>query len=360
VTISTVNQAAARLVAWFKKNAEPWFFRETKDPYQVWVLEVMAQQTQLPRAVSYLERWLHVFPDLKSLASAPEEKVLKLWEGLGYYSRARNLQKAARLICDQFNGIFPDTAKNIQTLPGVGPYTAAAVASIVYGEASPAIDANVRRVMSRLHLIQGPSLSKTFEAVIIKEMDLLFQGQNPGIINEALMELGEKICKNKTPLCRDCPLNEDCLAFNQQKTDCFPEPNKKQVSIKQKYAVFIIKNRDEKFYIYRNTKSSLWKNLWQLPRLLMEDGQRMDDGDSIRRMLKTLSAETGLESEVKKIFPPVSHAYTKYRLSFFPVLCSIETESDVKKDTCWIDMDTLSDFAFPSGMLKVINKVFGK
>lgn len=206
---------ADRLLHWFTINRRPMPWRDDPSPYKVWVSEVMLQQTQVATVIPYFERFIRRFPDVQTLAEADPQDVLKHWEGLGYYSRARHLQAAARLIAGDLNGCFPASATAWQTLPGIGDYTAAAIASITLGEPVPAIDGNVLRVMSRRLGIRKtvtlPAVRETIRATLVRPL----QTADPSSFNQALMELGALVCRPKKPPCEDCPLNADCIAFRK-------------------------------------------------------------------------------------------------------------------------------------------------
>ncbi|NLX82865.1 MAG: A/G-specific adenine glycosylase [Clostridiales bacterium] len=203
----------SRLLAWYDAHQRVFPFRGTKDPYRIWLSEIMLQQTRTETVGPYYERFLRLFPDVHILAKAPIEQVLKAWEGLGYYTRARNLHKTAGIIVKDHGGVFPSTAQGLQKLPGIGPYAAAAIASIAYGEPVPAMDGNLYRVISRLFLY----MQDTGTARAKKELQALGLSLMPhthaGDMNQALMDLGATICLPGTPDCDKCPLSEDCAAF---------------------------------------------------------------------------------------------------------------------------------------------------
>ncbi len=208
-------RAAPLLQAWFAENARPLPWRGGRDPYRIWVSETMLQQTRIEAVLGYYPRFMEAFPTLSALAEAPEERVLKLWEGLGYYSRARNLHKAARMCVEQYGGALPQTAAELKKLSGVGAYTAGAVASLAFGEAAPAVDGNVLRILARLlndeRDVLQPAVKREAEALL---REVLEQQERPGLFNEALMELGEVVClPNGDPRCRRCPLREICGAL---------------------------------------------------------------------------------------------------------------------------------------------------
>ena len=214
-TLEKLLLAAPLLQAWFAENARALPWRGERDPYRIWVSETMLQQTRIEAVLGYYPRFTEAFPTLAALAEAPEERVLKLWEGLGYYSRARNMHRAARICLEQYGGALQGTAAELKKLPGVGAYTAGAVASLAFGEAAPAVDGNVLRILARFlndeRDVLQPAVKKEAEALL---KAVLEQQERPGVFNEALMELGEVIClPNGSPRCSRCPLGGTCGAL---------------------------------------------------------------------------------------------------------------------------------------------------
>ncbi|MGI6687278.1 MAG: A/G-specific adenine glycosylase [Christensenellales bacterium] len=216
------------LLAWYDREKRSFPFRGVSDPYQVWVSEIMLQQTQTTTVTGYFTRFIARFPDVASLAAADETAVLKAWEGLGYYSRARNLHKAAKIIEGEREGRFPQTAADWQTLPGVGPYTAAAVASIAFGEAAPAIDGNLTRVICRLHLVEEDPAIPSVKRRIYALGQALMPNERPGDMNQALMDLGATICTPGTPDCPRCPLIAFCEANKAGLAETLPNLSAKK------------------------------------------------------------------------------------------------------------------------------------
>ena len=222
----------------FRKNLLNWFaqfqrelpWRRNKDAYRVWLSEIMLQQTRVAAAIPYYERFLERFPDVKALAEAPEEDVLRLWSGLGYYSRARNLQKAAREIIAKHHGIFPSTTKEALGLPGIGSYTAAAILSIAYDKKLAVLDGNVARVLARLGAIEGDLRANSRWLSLQKTADALLDQQAPGDWNQAMMELGATICTPRSPQCLLCPVSVDCEARKRGLVDRIPEKRNKRAT----------------------------------------------------------------------------------------------------------------------------------
>ncbi len=243
-----------KLLSWYRRNGRALPWRETSDPYAIWVSEIMLQQTRVETVKEYYRRFLMRFPDVAALAEAPQEEVLKLWEGLGYYSRARNLQKAARIVTEQYGGYLPRSFAELLRLPGIGEYTAGAIASIAYGEPKPAVDGNVKRVMARLigerDNIDRPDVQKrlwqfTTHAVPANE---------PGYFNQALMELGATLCSPRAPKCNCCPLREDCDAYREGDMEALPVHEKKRPGRTVDMAVCLLTFEEKVLLIQRRER----------------------------------------------------------------------------------------------------------
>lgn len=257
-----INQ---KLLKWFYKNKRDLPFRREKNPYQIWISEIMAQQTQIDTLLPYYESFIAAFPDVRALAAAEEDEVLKHWEGLGYYSRAKNLHRAAKIIVNDFDGKFPDNYDDIVKLPGVGPYTAGAVASIAFKQAVPAVDGNVMRVITRLADDDIDISSSTAKKSIGKIVKDLMSEDEPGDFNEALMELGALVCTPKSPSCLICPWREDCLARKNGTVDARPVKTKHLRSKPVDVEVVVMRNASGKIYIEKRPEKGLLAGLWGLP-----------------------------------------------------------------------------------------------
>jgi A/G-specific adenine glycosylase len=313
------------LLEWFQINKRDLPWRKKRNSYRVWLSEAMLQQTQVATVIPYFEKWLKKFPTVQSLANAPLDDVLKQWEGLGYYRRARNLHKAAQVITNERKGIFPETYEDWLELPGIGPYTAAAISSIINGAKVLVVDGNVKRVAARLFTIKGDINEKVAKG----KLELFLPEDKPGDFNEALMELGATICTPRNPKCLFCPVNTFCKAFQTGKVDKFPTPKvKKQIPHHHKYALVCIKN------------NALWLR------------QRGDN-----EMLNGLWGFMLVDDLPKKAKPleNVSHAYTHFRLTVTPVV------SEIPKNTAgqFISLKNIDSLALSTldyKVLEVLNK----
>ena len=290
---ATLTRVTNELLEWFArvKRDLPW--RRERNAYRVWISEIMLQQTQVATVVPYFERWLKRFPDVQSLAAAPVDDVLKLWEGLGYYRRARNLHRAAQVVAAE-RGIFPNTYEGWLGLPGVGPYTAAAVASIVNGERVVAVDGNVKRVAARVFGLSGVVNEKEVRRLFTPHLP-----ENPGDFNEALMELGATVCTPRHPACGACPLANICVALRENRVAELPTPKPKRARPhRERYAVIDLKNtgEDTALWLRQRTPEEMLPGLWGF--VLTED----------EPVGETLSA--------------AEHVYTHFSTRVTPVLTS--------------------------------------
>jgi A/G-specific adenine glycosylase len=256
------------LIIWYEQNNRPLPWRETHDPYKIWLSEVILQQTRVAQGTDYYHRFLVAFPDVQSLAIADEQEVLKLWQGLGYYSRARNMHHTAMEIVEKFNGIFPNSSVGLKKLKGIGDYTAAAIASICFDEAIAVLDGNVARVISRLYTIDTPVDSNEGKKTITELANNLLDTNHPGTFNQALMELGALVCTPKSPACNACPLSFACEALKQNQIESFPvkTPKKTPTVRHLNYLVICFTNDKEEFILMRKrTGNDIWKNMYDFP-----------------------------------------------------------------------------------------------
>lgn len=259
------------LCDWYSKHKRDLPWRDTTDAYRIWLSEVILQQTRVAQGTDYFERFIETFPTVQHLALAHEDEVLKLWQGLGYYSRARNLHKTAKIIVQQYEGLFPNSYNRLLALPGVGRYTAAAISSFAFGQATPVLDGNVFRVVSRLFAIDAPidiqSNLKLFDSVL---NDLILE-TDPSIFNQSIMEFGALHCVPQNPKCDICPLMPHCLAYKFESVANLPIKSKKIVQT-QRYFNYIFVVNNDKTYIRQRKNKDIWQNLYE-PIMLESDKQ---------------------------------------------------------------------------------------
>ena len=304
------------LLDWYNRNRRllPW--REHPDPYRVWIAEIMLQQTQVDTVIPYYRRFLKRFPDVDKLAAAPLDDVLKAWENLGYYARARHLQQAARLLVETFNGTFPDTWEAIIALPGIGPYTAGAILSIAFGKPVPAVDGNVRRVLSRLYAVLEPVDRPETQKTIHGLAAALIPETAPGSFNQALMDLGALICTPKSPACKDCPLHRRCLACQEGLQARLPMTDKKPSPPHERVAAAVIFNRQGLALMVRRPPRGLLGSLWKFPGGIVEKKETLTEG-----LARTVQEELGIRIRVGTPLASVKHAYTHFRITLTAFRC---------------------------------------
>lgn len=317
------------LLDWYDANKRVLPWRRNTDPYRVWVSEIMLQQTRVDTVIPYYERFLNCLPDIQRLAAAPEEELLKLWEGLGYYSRVRNMQKAARVIVDTFGGVFPDTYQGILSLPGIGPYTAGAIASIAFELPVPAVDGNVMRVLSRVTAsgadIADPAVKKQMTAALAE----IYPTGRCGDFTQSLMELGAIVClPNGAPLCDRCPLSGMCRAFQSGRQLDYPVQAPKPERRKE-YKTVLLLSCGERVAVRQRPAGGLLGGLWEFPSL---DG-KADDAE-IEKYLSGLGAEPlSVEYAGAK-----RHIFThiEWQMEAFRVRCAVAAE-----DFRWVSREEL-------------------
>lgn len=331
----------------------PW--RDCGDPYKIWLSEIMLQQTRVDQATPYFERFISTFPTVYDLAAADQQEVLKVWEGLGYYSRARNLHDAAKLVVDKFDGEVPDTWDEINELKGVGPYTASAVLSIAFQKKYAVVDGNVIRVLSRYYGIEDNVRKTKTKNVIQDYADELISDKRPGDFNQAVMELGATVCTPSGPDCDDCPIQEDCVAYKTVRTDDIPYKSRKKKRPHHQIGVGIIMNTDEEVLIALRPDDAMLGGLWEFPGGKQEPKEKMED--TVKRELRE---ELNVEVSITKPFMKLDHAYSHFKITMHAYLCELENgtpEPKSSQDIRWIAIDELEDYPFPKANRKLTEKL---
>jgi A/G-specific adenine glycosylase len=302
------------LLTWFAANARalPWR-REPRDPYHVWLSEVMLQQTQVATVIPYFERWLARFPTLADFAAAPLDDVLKLWEGLGYYSRARNFHKAAQQVISDFDGRMPDTVAGLLALPGVGRYTAGAIASLAFGRDAAVLDGNVKRVFSRLRAIDAP------DADLWPLVEAQLPAGRAGAFNEALMELGATVCTPRAPQCARCPINAACAAYAAGNVASYPVKRTKPATPHYEIATAVIRAPDGAMLLGQRPTDGLLGGLWEFISADLRSPDAIPDAPAIARMAR---ARCGLRVNAIHQLGAVKHAFTHFKITRHAWLCA--------------------------------------
>lgn len=333
------------LVAWFRDHGREYHFRKHPSAYSIWILEVMSQQTQIARAEERQRRWLEHFPDIQTLAAASEEEVLREWEGLGYYSRARNIHRAACLVMAN-GGEMPVSRDGLLSLPGIGAYTAASIASIVHGEPVAAIDANVRRVLRRF--FSTPDLSDERIEALLQDA---FKFEAAGAINEALMELGERLCRKFHPHCPDCPLADACLACRSGRTE-FEGQKKTSGRSRLLFAVACFHSKG-RYLVELSPPGELWAGLWRLPcRVIGQD-------EEPEAVVRELARERGLRpGVVQPLEGKFSGGHTRYTIRLFPYIVSLRRTSEGPGE--WMDLRDDEGRTFPTLFRRLLAALFAQ
>jgi len=316
------NELQQKLAVWFAGNARELPWRRSGDPYAIWVSEIMLQQTRVDTVIPYYHRFLAAFPDVQALAHAPEERLMKLWEGLGYYRRARNLQTAARVLATERGGRFPESAEEWRRLPGIGRYTAAAIASIAQGERVAVLDGNVKRVLARLYAIEKPVDDRAVEQKLWRLAESLVPSENPGDHNQAIMELGATICLPRQPRCGECPLREKCKALLEGKAAALPIRIPKRKVPHKVAAAAVIRRSDGAILLEKRASHGLLGGLWELPCCEVAGGMKPEE--ALEGFLKE---RFGLDSAVGIPLCTARHAYSHFTIAVQAFEVVIRSES---------------------------------
>ena len=309
LSIPQKSKLQTKLLEWFNKNARDLPWRRTQDPYAIWISEIMLQQTQVATVIPYYHRFLKRFPTVRRLAQAGLSNVLRVWEGLGYYSRARHLHRASQMVVDRFDGRIPDRVEDLLTLPGIGRYTAGAILSIAYNQEAPVLDGNVKRVLSRLFAISDdPREAGTEQRLWRISQSLIPKGQAKAF-NQALMELGATFCIPKDPLCPTCPVGNLCKANRLGKPEKYPakKPKKK---IPHVGAVGAVVLNDGKVLLRQRPPGGLLGGLWEFPNWNTEDRK-----DSKRALKSLLQREMGITTQVNAEIGVFQQTYSHFKLT---------------------------------------------
>ncbi len=338
-----------RLFAWHRRHARSLPWKEHPEAYRIWISEIMLQQTTVAAVIPYYERFLRRFPDVRALADADEAEVLKLWEGLGYYSRARNLHRAARVIMTEHAGRFPQSPAELQTLPGIGRYTAGAIASFAFDARAPIVEANTLRLYCRLLGYSGDPRSSAGQDVLWRFAESLLPARGSGRVNQALMDLGAILCTPIDPRCDECPLSGLCRARAEGSQASIPAPKPRPAVTALQDIAVAIRDRGRVLVRQRQAKER-WAGLWDFPRWTSEipipaiKTESPPSPGLSRRIVDEIAARTGLEVVVGPLAKIVRHAVTRYRIELFCFLAE-KVGGRLRKDEPlrWIALGELND-----------------
>ncbi|RPF50546.1 A/G-specific adenine glycosylase [Aquisalibacillus elongatus] len=333
------------LILWYseQKRTLPW--RANQDPYRVWVSEIMLQQTQVDTVIPYFNQFMTRYPTVYDLAKADEQDVLKSWEGLGYYSRARNLHTAVKEVVEEYNGEVPSDKKELKKLKGIGPYTLGAILSIAFDQAEPAVDGNVMRVISRvLHIeedIAKPKTKTLFEDVIRE----IISQEDPSSFNQGLMELGALICTPKKPKCDQCPVQEHCLAYEYGNQEDLPIKSKSKKQKTENFHVLVLTNSKGEYLIEKRPSDGLLANLWQFPLLPKQDAEQLPEN-----FQNHYGAEIALEGKGESVKHVFSHVIWEVEVLFGKVGDDLQTGK-------FVTAQELKNYPFPNVQHKVMEQL---
>lgn len=359
------NYFTGRLLEWYREHRRDLPWRRTGDPYHIWVSEIMLQQTRVETVIPYFERFIALYPTVDALAQAPEEEVLKQWEGLGYYSRARNLQAAVREVHEQYGGRVPDEPSRISALKGVGPYTAGAILSIAYNKPEPAVDGNVMRVLARYFLIQEDITKGSTRTA----MEGIVRGLMPegaaGDFTQAMMELGALVCTPRSPSCLTCPVMERCAGRLEGVETSLPVKTKaKAPRPEDRLAALVVEGGTPggRVLIRQRPDEGLLARMWELPHWLAGEagaGAGSTEAQRLERAAALVGAETGLLLEPEGFYMAAEHTFSHihwnlrvYRLD------AVDADRPLPEHYRWFHPDELQSYAFPNVFLRILKSVY--
>jgi len=332
------------ITKWYNKNKRDLPWRKTKDPYTIWLSEVILQQTRVDQGLPYFHKFIEKYPSIYNLSAATEDEVLKLWQGLGYYSRARNMHETAKFIVTNYNGKFPETYEEILSLKGIGTYSAAAIISFAFDKPYAVLDGNVFRVLSRYFGIQTPIDStagkKEFNTLANRVMDV----KNHGIYNQAIMEFGARKCTPTNPECTTCALNKNCIARSENKVHLLPVKSKK-VKQKNRYFNYLVIKHDKKTFIQKRGEKDIWKNLYEFPLIetpKVVTRKELMNSDELRKIIFKKNFDISVpDKEYKHIL-----SHQKIYAKFWEI--NIEDRDIVENDLLYIDVNEIfTTYAVP-------------
>ncbi|MGD2295286.1 MAG: A/G-specific adenine glycosylase [Candidatus Aminicenantes bacterium] len=337
-----------RLLRWYRDNSRNLPWRQTKNPYYIWISEVMLQQTTVQAVIPYFNNWIKIFPDIITLAESPLQKVLKTWQGLGYYQRAKNLHSSSKQIMKDFKGQIPQDYDKLIKLPGFGPYTTAAVLSLAFDLPYPVVDANVRRVLMRLTGL-AKEASPRFDKTLLEFLTPLLPKRNMGTFNQAMMELGSLVCRSKNPACLLCPLPAECRAYKNGKQEIIPKPKKR--NYKKIEAVIGIIKKGDRYLIQKRPSSGLLADLWEFP------GGKINPGENSKQALhREINEELDREVQSEKFLVSVRHAYTQFQVTLHAFECTLKQYPRLdKKNHRWVSLRSMRHYPLPSGSAKIVH-----
>ena len=346
-----IKQIQTRLLRWFEKNGRDLPWRETRDPYAIWVSEIMLQQTQVTTVIPYYQKFLKAFPTVQPLAKAKLLKVLKVWEGLGYYSRARNLHRASKIIINHFQGKIPDSLRGLLSLPGIGRSTAGAILSFAYNQEAPILDGNAKRVLSRLAAVSGKSVSSKTKDLLWKISESLIPKGRSNPFNQALMDLGATVCTPKDSQCSRCPLRNFCRGYLSGKPESYPSRTIKK-PLPHIAAISAVIQKGEMVLLRQRPSKGLLGGLWEFPNRKTEGEKRLR-----LRLRNFIKKETGMNVEIKDSIGTFKQTFSHFKLTLHVYHCQA---TDGSKNGRWIPIKNLHLFPMSRIHRRIAEMIDGK
>ncbi|MDJ1181070.1 A/G-specific adenine glycosylase [Roseofilum sp. BLCC_M91] len=347
---AVLESLRAALLHWYDDAGRVLPWRKEQDPYRIWISEIMLQQTQVKTVLSYYDRWLQAFPTLETLAQADLQQVLKLWEGLGYYSRARNLHRAAQQVMAEHQGIFPQQLEQVLSLPGIGRTTAGGILSAAFNQPISILDGNVKRIFARLTTLPKPPGKA--QKQLWQLSDAMVDRENPRDFNQALMDLGATICTPRAPKCDRCPWMSHCLAYQTRTPTYWPMRETPPVRPHKTIGVAVIWNHQGQLLIDRRLDKGLLGGLWEFP------GGKLEPGETLPECIKReIQEELAIDIEVGDHLITIDHAYTHFRVTLNVYncrYCSGTPQAIECQEIRWVTLEELDQFPFPKANLKII------
>lgn len=327
---------AASLIAWYQENKRDLPWRNTREPYAIWLSEVILQQTRVNQGMDYYHRFLELFPTVFDVASASEDEVLKAWQGLGYYSRARNLHATAKQVATQYAGVFPQNSTELKQLKGVGDYTAAAIASFCFDERVPVLDGNVQRVVARLLAMEQPVDKPAGKNLLLSVLNEWISGVPPAIFNQAMMEFGALQCTPQKPPCEACVLRESCAAYASKRVTDFPVKSVK-TKVSDVWMYYLVAVCDSEVLVRRRVHSGIWKGLFDFPSI------DSDHALEINQVLQQWQVDREIQGYIKMETTPVElqHILSHRRIHAVFIACSLSKKIKIRDSERWIAIDEL-------------------
>ena len=365
-----ISAIVKNLLEWFSKNARDLPWRHMQDPYAIWVSEIMLQQTQVKTVLPFWERWMRELPTIEAVAKASPDKIHKLWEGLGYYTRVRNLQKAAQMILEKHDGKFPGTFEEVLALPGIGRYTAGAICSIAFNQPTPLLDGNVMRVLTRIFgIAQDPRAKETNELLWKLAEELVTHAKTQSSqrgnknsrtrtkneddscshLNQSLMELGALVCVPRNPQCLICPVKKLCVAFKENRTEELPNLGKRAAATARRFVAFVVEHRG-KFLVQQRPEKVVNAHLWEFPNV---EAHTRVNGHAIS-VEEIFKSQFGFEPPELLPLPVVKHSITRYRITLEAFRVSLE-KMPKKASGTWLSHEKFDSVAFTAAHKKLAN-----